>query len=212
MAIKIPKIPGIPGGSNPFKVLEDALKQLLGIVKIVPGLLQVIPLTLKALLFLVVSLPKMIFSIISNIYKFINKATPNIFGIVVLFILIFFGLQILVRNLLGNGIIVPPMPLMFFVFFIIYSLVMNDSTEISLFQKIILKLFLKIFNNDITRDLFKFNVKVDPKHPEKSFIPILAWVQKNLLKILLTLLFLAIFLKMFIAKSWEYITVLSGRS
>jgi len=193
---------------NPFEALEKPFKEIL---KIVPGILKIIPLTIKALIFLVVSLPKMIFNLIKSIYKFIGKAAPNTFAIIVLFMLIFFGFQILMRNLLGPGIITPPIILGIFTLFIIYSLVINESKEISLFQKILLDLFLKIFNNDITRDLFKFNIPVDKKHPEKSFPAILKWVSKNLIKVILTLIIIALFVKMFIIKLWEYFTVLSGR-
>jgi len=190
---------------NPAEAAKKGLSQVL---KVIPGMLKIIPLSIKALVFLVVSLPKMLFKLIKGIFKFIKKATPNVFGITALFIIIFFGFQILIKNLLGSGANIPPLVLALFALYIIFSMVVNNSSEISLLQQIILKIFLKIFNNDITKDLLNFDVKVDRKNPKKSLFKILKWINKNLLKTILTLMFLAFLSKIFISKIWKYSTIL----
>jgi hypothetical protein len=182
------------------------LKAIKGLLKIVPGMLKLIPLLLKGTLFLFQTLPTFIIKVISNTTNFIKKAIPLSFAVVISFIIVFFGIQMFLGYLTGNPNLIPHLPLALFTLYIIVELVLTKTDIMKTFQSYILKLFLLIFNNPLTRDLLGFNVKVDPKNPSKSIMKILQWSVKNVVKIILTIFFIAFIFKVSYEKIWGYIT------
>jgi hypothetical protein len=176
------------------------------LLKIVPDMLKALPLALKALIYLVVKIPKMIFNIIKNITKFIKKAIPLAFAVIISFLIVFFGIQYLFSQITGLGTMLPHAPLAVFSLYIVYELVMNEGNALKTFQSMLLNGFLLIFNNPLTKDILGFDVEIDKKNPGKSFIKILKWVSKNIVKIILTLFFVAFMLKISLVKIWGYIT------
>jgi len=182
------------------------LKAISGLAKIIPQLFQLLPVLLKGFMFLFVGLPKMIFAQIKNAFKFIKKSIPIAFAVILSFFLVFFGLQMLITNVLGTPGLIPHPPLAAFTLLIVYELVMTQGDLMKKFQTYLLKGFLFIFANPLTKELFNFNVKIDKKKPLKSMGKILAWSAKNMVKIILTFFFLIFLLKVGAEKIWGYIT------
>lgn len=170
---------------------------------------KVIPLLFKGLIFLVVTIPKTWISVIKAVAKFTKKAIPIAFAVILSFFLIFFGIQFLITYLTGAQGLIPHIPLAVITMMLVFDLVLNNSAQLKIFQKYVLKGFLLLFNNPLLKDIFGFDVKVDSKNPDKSFSKILKWTMKNLVKIIFTFFGLAIMLKLFILNSWKYITFYS---
>jgi hypothetical protein len=170
---------------------------------------KVIPLMFKGLIFLVVTVPTTIVSIIKTIGQFTKKAVPIAFAVVLSFFLIFFGIQFLITYLTGAQGLIPHIPLAMLTMVLVFDLVMNNTAQLKIFQKYVLKGFLFLFNNPLLKDIFGFDVKVDSKNPDKAFEQILKWTMKNLVKIVFTFFGLAIMLKLLILNSWKYITFYS---
>ena len=182
------------------------LKAIAGLAKIIPQLFQLLPVLLKGFMFLFVGLPKMIFTQIKNVINFIKKAIPIAFAVVLSYMLVFFGLQIMITNVLGTPGLIPHAPLAAFSLLIVYELVMTQGDLMKQFQTLLLKGFLFIFANPLTKDLFNFNVQIDKKNPLKSMPKILSWVAKNIVKIIITVFFLMFLTKISAEKIWGYIT------
>ncbi len=182
------------------------LNAIKGLLKIVPGILKVIPLALKALIFMVTTLPKMIFKQIQYQMRFLTKAIPLAFAVIVCFVLIFFGLQYIIQELGGYSGMVPHLPLAIFTLVIIQQLVMETPDVLKYIQRYLLALFLLIFNNSLLKDLFGFDVKIDKRNPTKSFVKILTWCGKNIIKIIIIIFVIGYLVKFSIRKIWKYIT------
>lgn len=180
------------------------------LLKIVPNMLKALPLALKALIYMVVTLPKFIFNVLKNITKFVKKAIPLTFAVLISFFIVFFGIQYLFGQLTGMGTMLPHAPLAAFSLYIVHELVMNQGNALKTFQTMLLKGFLLIFANPLTKDILGFNVVIDKKNPGKSFIKVLSWSSKNVVKIILTLFFVAFMLKISINKIIGYITFYSS--
>jgi hypothetical protein len=181
-------------------------KAIAGLAKIIPQLFKLLPVLLKGFMFLFVGLPKMVFAQIKNAMNFIKKSIPIAFAVILSYMLVFFGLQMLITNVLGTPGLIPHPPLAVFSLLIVYELVMTQGDLMKKFQKFLLKAFLFIFANPLTKELFNFNVKIDPKNPLKSMPKILAWAAKNMVKIILTIFFLIFLTKISAEKIWGYIT------
>jgi hypothetical protein len=182
------------------------LKAIAGLAKIIPQLFKLLPVLLKGFMFLFIGLPKLIFAQIKNAMKFIKKSIPIAFAVVLSYLLVFFGLQLLITNVLGTPGLIPHAPLAAFSLLIVYQLVMTQSDLMKKFQTYLLKGFVFIFANPLTKEIFNFNVKIDPKNPLKSMPKILVWSAKNIVKIILTIFFLIFMSKVGAEKIWGYIT------
>jgi hypothetical protein len=181
-------------------------KTIVGFAKLIPQLFKLLPVLLKGFMFLFLGLPKMIFAQIKNAMNFIKKSIPIAFAVILTYLLVFFGLQMLITNVLGTPGLIPHTPLAAFALLIVYELVMTQGDLMKKFQTYLLKAFLFIFANPLTKELFNFNVNIDPKNPLKSMPQILAWAAKNMVKIILTFFFLTFLFKVGVEKIWGYIT------
>jgi hypothetical protein len=182
------------------------LKAIAGLAKVIPQLFKLLPVLLKGFMFLFIGLPKMVFKQISNAGKFVAKSIPIAFAVILAYLLVFFGLQMLITHVLDTPGLIPHPPLAVFALLIIYELVMTQFDLMKLFQKYLLKGFLLIFANPLTKELFGFNVKIDKKNPLKSMSKIIAWCAKNIVKIILTIFFIIFMVKISANKIWGYIT------
>jgi hypothetical protein len=189
--------------------LKDIPKTLKDVPKTLLQMMKMLPLLIKALIFMVTTVPKFIINTVKSILKFIKSAKPLVFAVIFSFFAVFFGIQFLFGYLTGMNGVIPAIPLALFSLYIVVDLVMNNSSKLKILQSILLKGFLFIFNNPFLKDLLGFNVKIDKKNPVKTTKNIIGWVLKNLPKIIITLLVLGIVLKMFIQKSWAYVTFYS---
>ena len=190
----------------PLKAIKGLLKIVPGMLKMIPAMLQLIPLAFKGLLFMVKTLPLFIIKVIKGATTFVKKAIPLSFAVIVSFIIVFFSIQMFLGYLTGNSNLIPHLPLAVFTLYIIIELVLTKTDLMKMFQSYLLKLFLLIFNNPLTRDLLGFDVKIDPKNPSKSIMKILQWALKNIVKIIMTIFFIAFILKVGSEKIWGYIT------
>ena len=86
---------------------------------------------------------------------------------------------------------------------------MKESKELKMMQSGIIKGFVLLFNNSLLKDLIGFNVKIDSKNPEKSSQLVLAWIFKNIIKVIFVLLLLIITIQIGMRKIWKYITFYS---
>ena len=182
------------------------LKAIAGLAKIIPQLFKLLPILLKGFMFLFVGLPKMFFAQIKNALNFLKKSIPIAFAVILSYLLVFFGLQLLITNVLGIPGLIPHAPLAAFSLLIVYELVMTQGNLMKKFQTYLLKAFVFIFANPLTKEIFNFNVKIDPRNPLKSMPKILAWAAKNMVKIILTIFFLIFIFKIGAEKIWGYIT------
>jgi hypothetical protein len=183
-----------------------SLKAIEGVAKIIPQLFQLIPLLIKGSMFLFISLPTMVFKQISNAGKFIARSIPIAFAVILSYLLVFFGLQMLITHVLGTPGLIPHAPLAVLSLLIVYELVMTQFDLMTLFQKYLLKGFLLIFANPLTKEIFNFNVKIDEKNPLKSMPNVISWCAKNLVKIILAIFFIIFIVKTSSQKIWSYVT------
>lgn len=170
------------GLAKVFKIIPDLFKMILGILKIIPMLI-------KLLMFIMVKLPQMIFKTLSKIGKFGSNAMKVPFAVIVSFFLVFLLLQTAITQLTGVPGLIPHIPLAAFALFIVYDLVVNKVAFLRSFQQSLLNGFLFIFNNPITKPLFKFNAN------PHSMTSVLMWCLKNSITIITTLFFLAFMAK-----------------
>jgi len=181
-------------------------------MKALEGIAQIIPFLIKGTLFIFVDLPKYIFGVIKSIGNFIKKSIPVLFAVILTFMLVFFGLQIIISKVMDTPGMIPHIPLAAFSLFIVYELVTNEYDLLKSFQKKIFDAFLFIFANPLLKDILGFDVKVDSKNPLKSMPQILKWIGKNILKIILFLFFILLIGKISYQKIWGYITFYTNKS
>lgn len=165
-----------------FQIIPDLFKMILGILKIIPMLI-------KLLMFIMIKLPQMIFKALSQIGKFVGNAMKVPFAVVVSFFLVFLLLQTTITQLTGVPGLIPHIPLAAFALFIVYDLVVNKVQFLRSFQQSLLNGFLFIFNNPITKPLFKFNANPN------NITSVLMWCLKNSITIVVTLFFVAFMAK-----------------
>lgn len=189
-----------------FGFLKDIPNMLKDIPKVLLDVIKMLPLLMKALIFMVTTVPTYIINFYKAVYSFLMKAKPLVFAVIVTFFVIFFGIQYLFGYLTGMNGVIPAIPLALISIIVLYDIVINQNSQLKIFQSILLNGFIFIFNNPLLKDILGFNVKIDSKNPEKSFNDILKWTMKNIVKIIFTLFGLAIMLKLFIQKSWGYAT------
>ncbi len=113
-----------------LKILEDIPKVLKDVPKVLLNLIEALPLLVKALVYLVTTLPKQLGDFFKQISNFISKATPLYAAIIVIFFAIFFGIQFVIQSVTGLSGAFPPVPLAFITFFIIYQLVLYNSSQL----------------------------------------------------------------------------------
>ena len=190
-------------------VLKEVGKVFKEIGQVIPGLLKVIPLSVEALIFLVVTVPKFIIDTIKSITKFITKATPLAFAVIISFFAIYFGIQFLFGYLTGMNGVIPAIPLAIISLYVIYDLVLNNNKQLKVLQDLLFQGFIYIFNNPLIKELIGFNISIDEKDPIKSSEKVIDWFLKNIPQTILTLFILALTLKIFIQKSWSYLTFYS---
>lgn len=191
------------------KMLKDIPKMFKDLPKTLLQLIEMLPLLIKALIFMVTTIPKYIANIFKSITNFSKKAKPLIIAVIISFFAIFFGIQFLFGYLTGMNSAIPSIPLAILSMYIVVDLVLNNSNQLKILQSILVNGLLLIFNNPFLKDILGFNVKIDEKNPIKSTEKVLEWVFKNLPKIAITLFIIAIVSKIFIQKSWAYITFYS---
>jgi len=191
------------------KMLKDIPHMLKDVPKTLLQMIEMLPLLIKALVFMVTTVPKYIIDLLKTISNFSKKAKPLIVAIIISFFAIFFGIQLLFSYLTGMNGIIPAIPLAILSLYVVVDLVLNNSSQLKILQSILLKGFVFIFDNPFLKDILGFNVKIDEKNPDKTTEKIIEWILKNLPKIIITLLILAISLKIFIQKLWSYITFYS---
>lgn len=152
--------------------------------------------------FFMVTLPKTVFNVTE---RFTNKARPVYFVSIVIFIVIFFGIQIAMKYLTGVQDLVPHTPLALFTFFIIYTLVMSNGKTLKKMQNVLLRIFLIIFDNPMTKHIYGFDIDVDNDDPSKDMNKIFAWAGKNIAKVMFTLFVIAFFLRYIAIHSIKHI-------
>jgi len=180
--------------------------KILDILKSIPETFMFL---LKGLKFLVLDVPMFIFNVIKGIYAFGAAARPLIFAVIISFLGIYFGIQFLFGYLTGMNSAIPALPLAAFSMFILYDVVMNNNSQLKIFQTLLLNGFIFIFNNPLIKDIIGFDVNIDEKDPKATNERIIKWSIKNLAKIVFTLFAVAIAFKIFVQKSWSYITFYS---
>ena len=184
-----------------LKKIADSIKNL---PKVLLDLIKLIPLLIKAVVFLVTTLPLKIIKLLKTIGKFMSRAKSILFAVLVAFLGIFFSIQYLFKYLTGLSTAIPHIPLALFSLFIVFNLVMNDSSQLKVMQTVLFKGFIFIFNNPIIKDILKFNVKIDKNNPKKSNNDVLKWISKNIPQVIFTLFAVAIITKIFIKKLISY--------
>jgi hypothetical protein len=190
----------------------NIFKDLKPLFKLIPSILKVFPLVIKAILFVLVTIPQFITTLTKKIVNYGKKALPIGLAISIAYILIFFGLQILITKLVGVPGIIPQLPLAIFTLFIIISLIEQNLSMLKIFQKYIIVGFMYIFTNPLIKDIVGFDVEIDKKHPEKSIKEIIEWIIKNAVKVILILIILGFLIKISFIKAWSYITFYSSTS
>ena len=154
-------------------------------------------------------IPKAIKSITKfgkDITKFIKKSVMLAPVVILTFVFIFFGSQILIGFITGTPGLIPHIPLLFFTIFCIYSLVINYNKDLKKAQIALFKGFISFLTNPVIKSLIGFNVKVDPKKPEKSMGSILKWIGKNILKLILFILIILIIIRLLVQKIINILT------
>jgi len=184
-----------------LKKIADSIKNL---PKVLLDLVKLIPLLIKAVVFLVVTLPLKIIKLLKTIGKFMSKVKSILFAVLVAFLGIFFSIQYLFKYLTGLGTAIPHIPLALFTLFIVFNLVMNDSSQLKQMQIYLFRGFILIFNNSIIKDIVKFNVKIDKNDPKKANNDVIKWISKNIPQVIFTLFAVAIIFKIFLKKILSY--------
>jgi hypothetical protein len=177
--------------------------------KIVEDIKKVLPMIMNILTFFTITIPKFIFGVTKGVGLFVKKAAPISLAVIISFFALFFGIQYIMKKITGLPSMIPHYPLAIFCMFLLYSLVMKESKELKMMQSGILKGFVLLFNNSLLKDLIGFNVKIDSKNPEKSSQLVLAWIFKNIIKVIFVLLLLIITIQIGMRKIWKYITFYS---
>ena len=175
-------------------------------LKVLAKIKDIIPQLIDGFKFLFVSMPKNIFQLIKNVTKFIEKTIPIAFAVILTYFLIFFGLQILITKITKIPGLIPHSPLALLSLLIVYNLVSSQGKLMETLQLYILKVFLMIFDNPLTKELFKFDVKINEKKPAESMMKIIGWSMKNIISVSLTLIILSIILNYSVEKIWDLST------
>ena len=184
-----------------LKKIADSIKNL---PKVLLDLIKLIPLLIKGVVFLVTTVPLKIIKLLKTIGKFMSRAKSILFAVLISFLGIFFSIQYLFKYLTGLGTAIPHIPLALFSLFIVFNLVMNDSSQLKQMQVYLFRGFIFIFDNPIIKDILKFNVKIDKNNPKKANNDVLKWIGKNIPQVVFTLFAVAIISKIFIKKVISY--------
>jgi len=172
-----------------FKMIPNVMKMALGLIKTIPQMLKALPLLIKLLIFIVTELPIFWIKYYMKVFTFYTNAAKYPFAVIVSFFIIFLLLQTLISQLTGIPGLIPHLPLACFALFIIVDLVLHRAHFLAKFQTSLIKGFLFIFDNPISRPLLGYNVKGN------NFIDIIKWCATNSVTIIMTLFAVAFFAK-----------------
>ena len=122
----------------------DKIKDILDMLKNMGKMLKDIPVLIKSLLYVAITVPQKIGDFVKEFGKFTSKAKTVYAALLVLFVGIFFGLQILIASLIGISGALPPVPLILMSLVIIYYLVSGNLPQVKKANKQIIDSSKKI--------------------------------------------------------------------
>ena len=140
--------------------------------------------------------------------NFAKKATPIIVPVILLFFILIIGFRYLIKFITGSPSTIPIRILILLSIYIIYIIVMFDNTYLKLAQDYLLLGFIYLFNHPAVKEIVKFNVKIDKDKPLKSSDDIAKWILLNIPAVIITLIIVAVVVKIFITKIISYINEL----
>jgi len=174
-------------------------------MKALAALLKIFPFILKGLIFIFKTVPLTIIKIIKTATKFIKKSIPLIISIILLYLMIFLGIQVFLKHVTDTPDLIPHVPLILFTLYIIYQLVMYNSKIVKQFQNYVFKLFILLFGNSFVKKYYKFPFTLSAKANSTNMFKLSSWIISRPLHVVFTLFIYYLILKLFFIKFFSTI-------
>jgi hypothetical protein len=157
-------------------------------MKALGQLLKIFPAILKFLKFTLITIPKFISKVIKEGFKFVKKSIPLLMAIVIMYFLIFLGIQVFLRHVTNTPDLIPHVPLMLFTAYIIYQMVMTNAVVLQKIQTYIFSGFLFLFGNPLLRRAkVKWPFKGVEKPTVKNIAKLSKWIVMNPVQVVFVL-------------------------
>lgn len=157
-------------------------------MKALGQLLKIFPAILGFLKFTLITIPKFIAKVIKQGFKFVKKSIPLLMAIIIMYFLIFLGIQVFLRHVTNTPDLIPHIPLMLFTAYIIYQMVMTNAAILQKIQTYIFSAFLFLFGNPLLRRAkVKWPFKGVEKPTIKNIAKLSKWIVMNPVQVVFVL-------------------------
>ncbi len=188
---------------NPFTAIKNFFK---GFISLAKSLANLFPLLFKLLTFIVIKIPAFIMKVLKQAKLFTKELMFTFFGVVITHLLITVGIVFSITNLMGYQMLDVIFPSLIAAAMIVIKMTLDKNDIIRLVQNIGLKVFVFFFTNPFIKMLMDFDVKIDPKNPQKNVKSIMKWIFLNLPQVVFALMIQLLVIKISLEKLWHYIT------
>ena len=181
------------------KFLKPLFNEVFGAMKSVFEFIvkDIIPLLKKIVEFLFEYVPKTVTWMYNTSNKFFNNFAKTYIISPILFIFIFFGLQLYLKFIFGLEASVPPVVVLVIVALVIFDQILNNVNNLIIYQKIVEKYLVKLFSIDSVKRFFNLPINFG-KDIINDFIILLKEFTNNPTKFIVFMLLLLLVIKLII--------------